>query len=139
MDSRVTDLIHVLKSEGLTAADREAAHDFPSVTAASNYTALLRGKLAEMGAILGSVEAHRYRGLSAGRVLLSGLLCTHAQCPSRPLAALTASEVAAYTSRMKVEDMTCSRLLNLISRVKNIVRERQKATALAAYLLSKAA
>ena len=134
MDSRVSTLIHTLKSEGLSSEDREAAHHFPSAAAAGNYADLLRGKLAETGGLLGGCSFHVTRGLSAGRVLLAGLLDDYGQCQNRPEATMTEREVAAFTRRLHEPSLSCANLLNLIYRVKKENRLRQTAAALKAHL-----
>lgn len=134
MDSRISTLIHTLKSEGLSSEDREAAHHFPSAAAAGNYADLLRGKLAEMGGLLGGCSFHVTRGLDAGRVLLAGLLDDNGQCHNRPQAPLTEREVAAFTLKLHEPSLNCARLLNLIYRVKKETRIRQTAAALKAHL-----
>ena len=139
MDSRVASLIQVLRSEGLSEADRTAAHGFPTAEAAGHYADLLRGKLAESGSILGSRAAHVHRGLAAGRVLLAGLLYSHGRSDRWPHAPLLPAEVAAYTDRMARPDMSATRLLGLISRVKKEVAARQLATAKTRYLASQTA
>ena len=124
MDPRFHELRTLKANEALTAAERDAIPPGVKGTALGQVLLLLRGALAERGALLGTSPATVTAGLMAGRVLLATALSDAARGQW-----ITESEWRAYADRYKLPAMTCTRLLGLLGKVADKVRREQAAAA----------
>lgn len=126
MDSRYNDLKAVARYEGLSDEEQRLITDYSEgpAQAAYNLCLLLRGVLSERGHMLDNLKAKQLMGVSAGRVLLSGVLNDSCQCERWPHAPLSAAEWQRGTDALNAYAVTCTQLLAMLLGTRKAIGKR---------------
>ena len=126
MDTRYNALKAVARYEGLSDAEQHLITDYSQAPAAAAYnlSLLLRGALSERGHLLDSLQAARFMGIGAGRVLLAGVLADHSQRQNQPNAPLTAADWQRGTDALNAPAVSCERLLALLLGTRRAIAKR---------------
>ena len=125
-DSRYADLKAVARYEGLRDEEQHLITDYMEAPAqtAYNLSLLLRGVLAQRGNQLDQLRAKQLMGVSAGRVVLAGLLNDSGQCARHPYAPLTAAEWQRGTDALNAPAVDCETLLRLLLGTRRVIAKR---------------